>query len=446
MPYTTLHLPTDVLLHAEGGSSCKNWRASIVDEGGGLYSLALQFGPATSSAGGAMPAWKPGKSDRKVCEKETYAKVADEFIRRVSGQMKPPTAAGSPAYEIIAKDMHPDMEIELMAKSPRFAAAVRGTAAPAATAAAGASATPANELLAKLQLNLAPSREHKKPMLLDGLPGAGKTYTLREFAKVGGFHSYSEVAGNSSMEAIDFLGGMVPIGDGKMIWMDGPVTKAFRDAAAGKKVLLGIDELLRIPRRERGIFMNALVPHDGKYRLRSGRPIVPKAGASSTPAPDELIGVASMEMILAPVANISIVATTNSGANYPDIESDDPAARERWHIVHVKPSPKFTESLISARVAALKLPADTVTRLVKIDNAVKKIAEDNNCDKSLSPRLLLDMVNNLAEMPNPGDKNTVLAAATEMIPALTGRTPEGDVNPDQVEILTQGFKTALGIS
>lgn len=406
-------------LHFENATSCKAWRMVLKDMAGsgpgvgagpGLWTIKLEFGPATRTAPGGTPAIKSSFSQKRTFLDGgvPFGMAAGEFIRRVNDQIKD-------GYKILQKDLTPEIESVL---------GIATGLGPRRTAAGSK-----NELMEKLSDLLDPSLPDKMPVLLDGPPGTGKTYTCREFAKTAGFHAAAEVAGNASMESIDFLGGMVPLGGGKMIWMDGPVTRAFREAAKGRKMLLIIDELLRIPRRERGIFLNALIPHDGHYRLRTGRPV----------GVDESAGIASMELIGAPVSNLSIVATTNSGSNYPDVENEDPASRERWHIIHVKQQETLLTSIIQERVVKRGWPIATAERFVAVQKAIKKVFDDNFCEKELSPRLTLRVVDLTKEPTTAG----IHTAARELIPALTSRTPDGDIIKEQEESLETAIKTAL---
>ena len=277
------------------------------------------------------------------------------------------------------------------------------------------------DLSDRLKKLLDPVLPNKMPVLLEGLPGTSKTYSVREFGNTGGFDQYTEAAGHGGMESYDFLGGMIPIGSGKTVWMDGPVTLAFRAAAKGRKVLLCIDEINRVPARERGLFLNALSPHDGKYRLRTGRPV----------NVDEKLGTASMEMLLCPVENISIVATTNSGSNFITVEEGDTAEKERWHIIHLAPTKEATKRILESRLTAKGWPMKLAKDVVELQDKIETVKADNYCATGLSLRLALRVLD-LAESPT---REGIATAAREMIPALTGRTPEGDIIAEQAEAI-----------
>lgn len=393
-----------------------------MEESGGTWKIVLENGPSTPASPGP-PSFKGTPVNREYMLGSTFDAAAEDWIKRVASQMKP-GGGGGIDYNIVEQTIGPDLLTDLIAAAPRVGGA---TVAPTPRRPA-----PNAALYTKIAALLAPAKPNKKPVLLDGPPGAGKTFIFREFGKKGGFHHMMEVAGCASMESIDFLGGLIPIGGGKTVWMNGPVTRAFREAAAGKKVLLAIDELLRIPTRERSIFLNALTPHDGYYRLRTGRPI----------NIDEKAGIASMEMLAAPMSNISVIATTNSGSNFPDVANDDPAARERWLILHVKPDDKLVLSLVESRLNEHGLPLSHAADFAAVVKAIKTVADDNNCEKAMSPRLVLDAVDLFADSKKK-DKQAISDSVAELIPGLTGRTPDGDIIEDQSTSIKTAVKTAL---
>lgn len=156
------------------------------------------------------------------------------------------------------------------------------------------------------------------PVLVRGEQGASKTYTARRLGQSGMFECYVEVACYAGIEGIDLIGGYVQqAGTAGLVWCDGPIAQAFRSAASGKSTFLLVDEILRIPARERGVLLTSLTPDNGVYRLR-----VPRIANVQD-------GVGAWETIEAPVANLSIVATTNVGGRF-GVEDDDDAQAERW--------------------------------------------------------------------------------------------------------------------
>ena len=227
----------------------------------------------------------------------------------------------------------------------------------------------------------------KFPVLIQGVHGGGKTTEARAFAQDGGFALVVECHGHAGMEAIDFLGGMLPTeGDGKSLaWVDGPITEAFRSASEGHKTLLFIDEIYRVPRRERSVFLSALSPAlkpDGTYvyRLKTGRAV--PSGIKGRPC--------VMEMIEAPEAHLSVIATTNVGPGY-DVEEDDAAASSRWRKLHYNPGDGKTLAILKGECArpGLAYSPKTAERLVLFMKNVRKLQQDGEAKLAPSVRELV---------------------------------------------------------
>lgn len=191
------------------------------------------------------------------------------------------------------------------------------------------------------------------PVLIEGDRGAGKTTEVRLLAKANGY-PLIEFGGHAGVEAIDMLGHQILIGgeDRRMVWKDGAVAEAFRKASKGERVVLLIDEMLRIPQRELSLLLTALSPFDGSYRLRTGR------------VESVEDGVAKEEVLFAPVENLAIVATTNVGSEYA-VDECDPALRERFVVVHKDVSDQELEAILAPKVLVAGLEASLVAKLVK---------------------------------------------------------------------------------
>ncbi len=188
----------------------------------------------------------------------------------------------------------------------------------------------------------------KIPVLVEGDRGSGKTYEAFEYAKSLNIEP-SFVGGHAGIESIDLLGCLVPYagqenklqdtsvsaadffsGDYQMnissnnnnslIWKDGPIAEAFRKAQNGKKSILIIDELLRIPQRELNILLTALSPVHGKYNLRTGRIL------------EVIDGVAREEVLSCDTRDLFVLATTNVGGQYA-VDTIDPALAERFIVL-----------------------------------------------------------------------------------------------------------------
>lgn len=178
----------------------------------------------------------------------------------------------------------------------------------------------------------------RRPILLEGDRGSGKTVTARAFAKQHGLPLVS-VDGQEGLEAIDLLGHFVVDGKGGWVWKDGYLSEAFRLAARTKTVLL-VDEMLRIDTKQLSPFLSGLSPFEGKYSLNTGRIV------------DVVEGIGRVERLQCPVENLCVIATTNIGGEYA-VSALDPALAERFLPIRKDTKPEDIER-VGAQVLAAK--------------------------------------------------------------------------------------------
>lgn len=152
------------------------------------------------------------------------------------------------------------------------------------------------------------------PVGIKGEQGSGKTYDAFQLSKKHGLPLYL-VAGHEGVEARDLLGHLVPYAK-DLVWKDGGVAAAFRGAQTNK-VLLVIDEILRIPTREQTLLLTALSPLDSHYHLRTGRMV------------SVVDGVGKEEELVVPTKNLLVLVTTNVGSQFA-VNEMDPAMEERF--------------------------------------------------------------------------------------------------------------------
>ena len=214
----------------------------------------------------------------------------------------------------------------------------------------------------------------KVPLLFEGDRGSGKTYDVREFARAGK-HPYVEIAGHESVEAIDFLGHHMqsPMG---MVWKDGHLSRAFRQAAGGQKVALLIDEMLRIPQRHLSVLLSALSPDStGHYRLQTGRMV------------DVVDGVGVEEEILCPSSNLAIFATTNVGPEFA-IDDLDPAVAERFIIVRKDTEKATLEAILRSCCAKRSFSSSCALRLSELFERTKRMVDTGTLNRHATTRTL----------------------------------------------------------
>lgn len=249
----------------------------------------------------------------------------------------------------------------------------------------------------------------KKHVLIDGPKGFGKTYGVYDFldAEKIPFENVFEVGGFEGLESIDLLGQNIPFvkevkkanksvvlkannvfssQDGTehiqdLVWMDGALTAAFRNASKGIKTVLMIDELLRIPGRELSILVAALTPNNkGEFTLRTRRVI----GLNED-------GCGIEEVIKCKKENLWIVATTNIGADY-DVEEMESALADRFMIIHKPANRDVIKNIIIKEVKNRKFKVDVVKKLMEFYDKMVDYKTSEEISKLINTRHLAEVV------------------------------------------------------
>lgn len=249
------------------------------------------------------------------------------------------------------------------------------------------------------------------PVLFEGERGAGKTVTARAFARTNAYRKV-EFGGHEGIESPDMLGFLVPVDKSSMVWKDGPIAEAFR-AAKTQKVVLLIDELLRIRQRELSLLLTALSPDEGVYRLRTGRIV------------SIIDGIATEEELECPVENLCVVATTNVGSEYA-VDEIDPALAERFVILRKDTTiPELTRILreiAKNRHLPLKIADNCVSFYSKMVEARSRGLVKNTPTTRTLARAL-----NLAT-----DASEVRRAVKTQMLLWVARNSEGQPVPEQI--------------
>jgi hypothetical protein len=217
-----------------------------------------------------------------------------------------------------------------------------------------------------------------KPVLVKGGPGSGKTFGARQHGKQ--FDRYIEIGISPDTEACDLLGFPTPVEP----WIDGPLTEAFRLAAAGKTVCCLMDEILRAKAGARQTLLTPLskaeINGEYFYRLRTGRSII-----------DSVTGCKVSEEILAPCSNLAIIATTNVGGKY-DVQTPDPAEKDRFKPVHVEVEETKLRRVMDSYVTAKGYDPSLVDRITEFWKVCKVLVADNYLEQTPNTRIFSEAV------------------------------------------------------
>lgn len=210
----------------------------------------------------------------------------------------------------------------------------------------------------------------KAHLLLWGEPGGGKTWTafrLAEWAERSSGAETIVIQGSPALEAADLLGMWIKKGD-NVGWEDGALTRAFRLAASGKKVVLLVDELPRINVREQGILVAPLLP---------------------TPKGLILFNPLNGEEIVAPPQNLWVIATGNLGEGFASSRLLDGALAERFLIIEVKASKEKLRRLLTSALLSRGWDTNIVGKLLSLRDAAEELTERGELPAAPSLRVFL---------------------------------------------------------
>ncbi len=255
----------------------------------------------------------------------------------------------------------------------------------------------------------------KKHVLIEGEKGSGKTYLIHNWCEKVGIQEVF-LGGHEQLESIDFLGHYIQNRDGSFLWKDGALTEAFRVAASGKRVVLIIDEILRIPKRELNILIYSLIAWNNNYILRTGR------------AMGEKDGVASEETIYAPKGKLWVVGTTNVGAGYA-VEEIDEALADRFRIIRKDSTRAEMEKILIKYVKAKKFTKITIFRLIRFFSEMRRYKTQDIINKIINIRHLVEAI----EFSNT--ENEIADILKDTILAWVDRDIDGYPQASQVEVI-----------
>lgn len=260
----------------------------------------------------------------------------------------------------------------------------------------------------------------KEHILLSGAAGTSKTWSADAFITANKWDK-EFVAGHPGIEATDLLGYPIRHTDGSFVWMDGPLTAAFRRAQTTKTALF-IDELLRIPARELNILIGALTPNSSKqFVLRTNR------------LTDINDGIGKSETLVIPVENLWVIATTNLGSNY-NVEDMDLALNDRFITHDVSIADDTIVTIIEVNNIN-SLDAATLDRTFKLMKAVNALVSAGELTHPMNVRHITKVIRNVT------DSKQMKSFWFDMAPNICSRNTEGALNASELQIYKDTIKS-----
>ncbi len=156
-----------------------------------------------------------------------------------------------------------------------------------------------------------------RQLLLFGEKGTGKTYTIRKFVDKNNWQLL-KIDGHAGLDEYSLLGHLIRNENGSFSWKNGSLAQAFREASKGKRVVVFIDEILRMSPQTLNLLITAMDPYNGYYELELDSP---KKNKNSD--------YISTETLKAPTQNLWFICATNIGANY-EVGAMDEAFKDRF--------------------------------------------------------------------------------------------------------------------
>ena len=257
------------------------------------------------------------------------------------------------------------------------------------------------------------------------LEHSGKSYKVTKYADE--HHAkVVQLNGHSGIEAIDILGYNIRASDGSFVWLDGPLTEAFRIAQT-EPVILIIDEFLRIKGKELNIFISSLTPNaSNQFVLNTSRVIDIKDGIGRT------------EVLKVPAENLWVVATTNVGSDY-DTDDIDLALADRFVTFDLNMQEDVVHSILaSVNADNHNYDESHITKLVNFFKSIEALVKAQELPHGINTRHLTKVLK-LAKDPKEF-KSYLL----DFVANVVSRQTDGNLNEAEVKIYKDALIATFG--
>ena len=262
----------------------------------------------------------------------------------------------------------------------------------------------------------------KKHILLKGEKGGGKTYMVTKMiAGMAADVDSVDIRGHEGMEATDLLGYYIKTDSGNLVWKDGPLTQAFRNAAKGRKTILFIDETLRIPKRELNVLVGAISPdYSGNFVLDTNQADTIEVDAAGR-------SIANVEKLTVPKDMLWVVGTTNAGAGYA-VDQVDEALADRFRIIVKRTGEKEMQTILTKVSKDFGHDKKQVKKLMGLYKSFNTLKESGELTKLINLRHLCEIL----EFSEPND---LVEASYDLIPTWCSDDQNGYPNETQEAII-----------
>ena len=263
----------------------------------------------------------------------------------------------------------------------------------------------------------------KKHVLIKGERGTSKTFSLDKFLNDNELTTIFMTA-HEGVESQDMVGYYTKDATGGLVWLDGTLTQAFR-LAQKQKVVLFIDEMLRIPARELNVLVGSISPSSkGTFKLRTNRIVNISDGIGET------------EILEVPQENLWVAATTNVGAKY-NVDEIDHALSDRFRVYEKTLTPYETRQIITFWLDMRGFDSKWVERFVNLEEKIRALFNSGEIENIINIRHISELIQ-YAE--TEGD---FISYAVDLLPNLCGVDMNGQIEKTEKELILKLIKNTL---